>query len=494
MSLNILAIDLGTTNLKTSLVRIDEKDGNVTTVKSITRKVNPMIPAPRAHEHSPHEVKQELFGAVRRISREYPVDALVISTYLFATIVLNRRYEPLTNIITWIDERSERYLGLIKDKAPEIYSKTGCPPLHIYTLPKLLWLSHENPGLVDGNLVLDAKSLLAVWLLGYPITDLSTASGTYQMLNISSLKWDPDILNIANISEDQLPEVEEAHYLDYVNEKTARELDLEPKIPLILGLYDGGSMIYGLSMGRKDVGVVNLGTSGMLRVVVDKPVVDFSQYMRFQTYYLVDRLWLSGGGISNGGAVIEFLMKLLNVDFGVLNEVLDRDPPNPQETPLVIPLLYKERLPVMPSSTGFLTCKLSPNTTVNHVIWGTVEGILMMLKLIEEALQENSITFNTVMLGGGLARYRGVLKSLATILNKRTGLLRELEASHLGCALLALKVLEGQKRADEVASKARELADFADPVTDLLEHYATKYEEFKNMLITLINYEKSLSR
>ncbi|MEM4717809.1 MAG: FGGY family carbohydrate kinase [Desulfurococcaceae archaeon] len=143
--MDILAVDLGTTNLKVSLINIDEKDNNISVIESITKKINPLVPVQRAHEHDPNEIRRELFKAIRHISRIHNIDAVVTSTCLFATIVINRKFEPLTNIITWIDERSNKYLGLLGDRALEIYYKTGCPPLHIYTLPKVLWLKHECP-------------------------------------------------------------------------------------------------------------------------------------------------------------------------------------------------------------------------------------------------------------------------------------------------------------------------------------------------------------
>ncbi|MEM4953419.1 MAG: FGGY family carbohydrate kinase [Desulfurococcaceae archaeon] len=481
--MNILTVDLGTTNLKVSLVNINEKEDRISVIESITRRITPLVPAPNAHEHNPAEIKQELFEIIRHMSRKYIIDAVITSTYLFATVIVNRKLEPLTNIITWIDERSDKYVNLVKNNAFEIYRRTGCPPLHIYTLPKILWLKHENPSLINGNLILDAKALLSTWFLNYPITDLSTASGTYQMLNISSLKWDSSILEIAGISEDQLPELNEAYYIDYISEKTSRELNFRPGSPFILGLYDGGSMIYGLSMGKYDVGVVNLGTSGMLRVVVDKPIVDHSPSMRFQTYYLTNRQWLSGSGINNAGVILEFLIKLLNLDFKILDTLLNQDPPDPIKTPLVIPLLYKERLPMVSTSTGFSIHRIKPETTIDHIIWGTVEGILMLIKLIEEALLENSINFNFILLGGGLARYRGLINSLATLLNKRTGVLRSLEASHLGCALLALSVLGEKKKVKDVVYKVQELLDYVDPALDLADHYSKKYEEFKRHVI-----------
>jgi Sugar (pentulose and hexulose) kinases len=68
--LNILAIDLGTTNLKASLLKIDENDNNIVMIESITRKINPVIPSPKAHEHDPRVIKQELFEVIKHISKD----------------------------------------------------------------------------------------------------------------------------------------------------------------------------------------------------------------------------------------------------------------------------------------------------------------------------------------------------------------------------------------------------------------------------------------
>ncbi|MEM4717810.1 MAG: FGGY-family carbohydrate kinase [Desulfurococcaceae archaeon] len=341
--------------------------------------------------------------------------------------------------------------------------------------------------LVNKNLIIDAKALLSTWFLGYPITDLSTASGTYQMLNISTLKWDSTILEIASLSEDQLPELREAYYLDYICEKTANETSLLAKTPYIVGLYDGGSMIYGLSLGESNIGVVNLGTSGMLRVIVDKPIVDSSPYMRFQTYYLMDRDWLSGGGINNAGIVLEFLVKLLGLDYNKIDTTLSQDPISSRSIPLVIPLLYKERINIPLARTGISIFGISPETTIDHIIWGAVEGILMLIKLVEEALLENSINFDIVKLRGGLTKYKGVVEALSSVLNKRTYMLSHFEASHIGCALIALGVLEGRRRLKDITHKLHGLMEYVDPKIDLVQYYAEKYRGFKNTIFGAYN-------
>lgn len=480
--MNIATIDLGTTNVKISIVGIDEKELSIQVLDSISRKLSAYTPVPKVHEHSPHEIRKCILELLQHLSHKHRIDAVVLSTYLFATVIVDKTLKPLTNIVTWLDERAYRYVKLIENRASELYQRTGCPPIHIYTLPKILWLNHEKPELLHNTLILDSKSLLTSWLLGYPVTDLSTASGTYQMLNIAKLSWDPLALEIAGIGEDQLPELQEAYFTDVISGEALHEIGLEPRTPLILGLFDGGSMVYGLSRGRRDTAVVNLGTSAMLRTVIDKPMVDASQNMAFQTYYMVDRLWLSGGAINNAGVVIEYILKLLNLDFSILQSVLGSDPPDPGETPIAIPLLYPERLPKLPQGARFSIYRITPSTSYKHILWGVADGILMLLKIIDESLRMNGIDYREMMVGGGLSQYMGILKAMASLFNKRLGVVRGIEASHLGQILISLRVLGGNELERSFITVIESGVEYFEPSTTLYDLYSKKFTEFKNIL------------
>ncbi len=480
--MNIAAIDLGTTNIKISIVDIDEKNCEVKILESINRRLTAYTPVPNAYEHSPLEIKGHFTEMLQHLSHRYNIDVLVLSTYLFATVIVDRMLNPLTNIITWIDERANRYVELIRDKAYELYRRTGCPPIHIYTLPKILWLKHERIDLLYNTLILDAKSLLTSWLLGYPVTDLSTASGTYQMLNIATLNWDSLALEIAGIDESQLPELKEAYFIDIISERVSRELGLKPKTPLVLGLFDGGSMVYGLSRGRSDVAAINLGTSAMLRTIVNRPVLDSSPNMVFQTYYLMDGLWLSGGAINNAGIVVEHLLKLLNLDFDILSKIFGIDPPDPNQTPLIIPLLYPERLPNLPQSIRLTIYRITPTTSYEHILWGSIEGTLMLLKLISESLHVNGVDYREIVVGGGLSQYTGIVKAIASLFNRMVGVVRGIDTSHLGHILLALRVLSSNRVRNTFVSLVDRSIEYLEPLTTHYIHYLKKFTEFKNIL------------
>ncbi|MEM0296733.1 MAG: FGGY family carbohydrate kinase [Zestosphaera sp.] len=479
--MRVLSIDLGTTNLKTSVLEIGDDLRQVRTLKSIVSRLTPHTPEPGAHEHSPQEVRMLITQHVRHLTRSFKVDAVVLATYLFATVIVDRELKPRSNIITWLDERSIKFVRLVGERGPELYRRTGCPPTHIYTLPKLLWLRRSCPATLANALILDGKSLLTSWMLGYPVTDLSTASGTYQMLNISELKWDPLALETAGVDESSLPQLAEAYFTDVLRESAAVDMGLKPATPVILGLYDGGSMIFGLNGGVRDVAVMNVGTSAMLRAVVNKPVVDSSPHMRLQTYYLLDRLWLSGGAVNNAGVVVEFMVKLVNADVSELPRILEGAPPKPWETPLILPLLHPERLPFL-RSAGMHILSIGPGTSARALIWGVVEGVLMLLKLLGDSLHENGIPYGEVRIGGGLARYRGVREMASLIFGKRVGYVGGVEASHIGNALLTLRATEGVKAVDEFVRNVGTLLEYEDFNEALAREYELKYSRFKRLV------------
>ncbi|MEM4487065.1 MAG: FGGY family carbohydrate kinase [Zestosphaera sp.] len=479
--LRILSIDLGTTNLKTSVLEISDDIGQIKVLDSAINRLTFHVPEHGAYEHNPQEIMRLITQHVRHLIHNFKVDAIVLTTYLFATVIVDREFRPRSNIITWLDERSLKFVKLVEEHGPELYRRTGCPPTHIYTLPKLLWLKRKLPETLASALILDGKSLLTSWMLGYPITDLSTASGTYQMLNIRDLKWDPLALEIVGVDEKSLPQLAEAYYTDVLKESVAVNMGLEPGTPVILGLYDGGSMIFGLSGGSKNVAVMNIGTSAMLRTVINSPVVDFSPLMRFQTYYLLDHLWLSGGAVNNAGVVVEFVAKLVNTDVSEFPKILSETPPKPWETPLVIPLLYPERLPFLRGG-GMHVLSMRPDTTPRALIWGTVEGVLMLLKLLDDSLRENGILYDEIRIGGGLAKYKGIRETTSLIFGKRVGYVSGVEASHIGNALLAVMATEGSKALNGLVKNLSTALEYVGISEALASEYELKYSKFKHLV------------
>ncbi|MCX8186580.1 MAG: FGGY family carbohydrate kinase [Sulfolobales archaeon] len=441
-------MDLGTTHVKGALLNFDDKKEVLSVVRSLSYRIEPVRPEPLAYEHDPREILKLVKIIIKEICSGVSIDSIVLTSYLFGVFLANERFEPLTNIYTWVDERSYEVLIELKPFSKELYGRTGCPHLHVYALPKLLWLKRRSPNLLrDARHFMDSKSLLMHFLTGHSVTDLSSASGTYQMLNIRSLRWDDFALEIAGIDENYLPEVRESYITEPMKTELAHELGISKAVPVVLGVYDGGSMIYGLTGGSTGLGVINMGSSAMMRAVISEPIIDSHSSMRFQTYYLMENTWLAGGAISNGGVVVEHIIRLLyNVppdDVSTYAEVLNslgklRKTP---QTLITVPILLSERLPLNPARRVSIV-GIDSSTRREDIVLSTIEGIVMLLSLLYKAMEENGVVVDEIRIGGKLTEYLFVRKLVANILGKKVVYRGFGDVSHLGNLFLFLKAMK----------------------------------------------------
>jgi gluconokinase len=491
----ILSIDIGTTYIKSAIVEYAEDSGFLRIVSSVDIPqqaiVNDIV-----YEHSPNYVLNELVKIIKHYVKIYKkIDAVSLSSYLFSLIFVNRGRGPLTNIITWVDRRAEKILPELLPYTKIIYERTGCPLLSIYNLPKILYFAKHHPEILSSSdLVLDIKSLVTLYLSGEPVTDYSSASGSYQLLNIYNLRWDDYILTLAGIDENKLPKLEEADYRLELKPSIAKEVGLDTTIPLILGLYDGGSMIFGLTGGREGVAVVNMGTSSMLRIVSRACVIDRSEYMFIQTYYLYRGSWVPGIAWNNCGIVFEHLVKIFKLKLEDIINYLYKIKPQDylkSSLPITIPLLYPERLMKLSFESGISILGLKAQHTVEDIVASVIEGFILLLKYSDDILKNAGLDYDYVVGGGKILSIPLTQLLLASALNKELFVSEFIDATHLGNTLIALKAL-GILNSDGVVEISRKmLKTSVKPVNELKERLNFSYKIFKEYLTNIINYFKS---
>jgi len=481
--LRVLSVDVGTSFIKAALVEVDDE---LRVLDYTNVQVETRSPEPLAYEHDPHEVVGSTVRLLKHYSRFDP-DVVSLSTYLFGFVAVDEEMKPLTGILTWQDERAAVALQQLKPYAQELYRRTGCPPLHIYTLPKLLWLRERRRDVFErARAFLDAKSFLISALAGELVTDLSTASGTYQMLNIHSLRWDDLALEVAGVDESSLPRLAEGDTLVAPRGKLASEAGLEG-VHLALGVYDGGSMVFGLTGGRGDVAVVNLGTSAMIRTTSSSPLVDPSPLMRFQTYYLLRGTWLSGGAVNNGAVAVDYVLRLLygsadrTTYEGVFSELSRRVATEPRV--LSVPLIFPERLPFVSSSRRMTLTGLALEVDRVDVVRAVIEGVLMLLALIAEAVGSCGVRYGEVRVGGKLSQYYFVRYVLSNLLRARVLYPRVPDAVHVGNSLLALRATgTSEREVQHILENLISAAEVVEPSPEAVEVYRGLFREFVDLV------------
>jgi gluconokinase len=175
-------------------------------------------------------------------------------------------------------------------------------------LPKLVWFAEQEPKLFERVAHwVGIKDYVLLRLCEALVVDHSVASSN-GLLDIHQLVWDDEALGIAGITEEQLPELVPT---------TTVLPGLTPAAAAATGLgHRWGRPAANLGLGAVKPGVVacSIGTSGAMRVMVEKPGVD--PLGGVYCYALTDERWVVGGAISNGGIVLDWAGAALAPDLG----------------------------------------------------------------------------------------------------------------------------------------------------------------------------------
>jgi glycerol kinase len=193
------AIDQGTTSTR---FIVFDRSGRIV---SLAQKEHEQIyPRPGWVEHDPGEIwrrtREVIAEALRqRALRAEDLAAIGITNQRETTIVWNRRTgEPVANAIVWQDTRVEDAVAQFSREGGQdrLRHQTGLPLATYFSGLKLRWLLEHVAGVREQGGVQG----------GIHVTDVSNASRT-QLMNLHTLAWDREILELFGIPEKLLPEI-----------------------------------------------------------------------------------------------------------------------------------------------------------------------------------------------------------------------------------------------------------------------------------------------
>ena len=196
----ILAVDQGTTGTTCLLL-----DDELRVVRRAYRELPQHFPQPGWVEHDPREIWGTVVEAAREATGDDRPDVVAITNQRETTILWDRATgEPVAPAIVWQDRRTaERCREL---DAALIRAKTGLVPDPYFSATKLEWLlrEHGRTGLAFGTV----DSWLVWQFTGgrEHVVDVTNASRTL-LVNLATLDWDDELLELFGIPRDVLPRI-----------------------------------------------------------------------------------------------------------------------------------------------------------------------------------------------------------------------------------------------------------------------------------------------
>lgn len=235
------AIDQGTTSTR---FMVFDADGRIV---SVAQKEHQQIyPKPGWVEHDPAEIiarTNEVSEQALRNANISPGDlaAVGITNQRETTIVWEKKTgKAIANAIVWQDTRVADEVARFASAGGQnrFRKATGLPLSTYFSSLKARWLLENVPDAKQkasaGELLFGTVDSFLVWHLtggangGVHVTDVTNASRT-QLLNLTTLQWDPDLLSAFELSASVLPAV-----------KSSSEIYGEAVIPGLKGVPIAG--------------------------------------------------------------------------------------------------------------------------------------------------------------------------------------------------------------------------------------------------------------
>lgn len=219
MTKYIAAIDQGTTSTRCILFT---REGQI--ICSAQKEHRQIYPQPGWVEHDPIEIWECTKDVVKQTINQAMIQpgdivALGITNQRETTIVWDRKTgKPYYNAIVWQDTRTKELCDklALSGGQDRFRGKVGLPIATYFSGPKIRWILDNVEGVKEAAIKGDAifgnvDTWLIWWLTGGPnggvhVTDVTNASRTL-LMNLETLQWDDEILDILQIPREMLPEI-----------------------------------------------------------------------------------------------------------------------------------------------------------------------------------------------------------------------------------------------------------------------------------------------
>jgi xylulokinase len=385
------------------------------------------------------------------------IAAVGLTGQMHGAVLLDRAGEVVRPALLWNDQRTADQCASIRESVgrERLVALTGNDALTGFTAPKLLWVREREPQQWQrvAHLLLP-KDFVRLRLTGEHATDVADASGTL-LLEVAQRAWSDDVLDALQLDAAMLPRLFEGpQQTGVVTARAAAETGLREGTPVAAGGGDQAANAVGLGAVTPAVGALSLGTSGVVFIPTQRPIVEARG--RLHAFcHAVPGMWHVMGVVLSAAGSLRWYRDTFapGTDFATLVAEAS-DVPAGAEGLIFLPYLTGERTPhADPAARGGFV-----GATVRHtrahctraVLEGVAYGMRDALELMRSAGVAPPEQFR---ISGGGTRSPLWTQLLADVLQVRLAATATSEGAAFGAALLAA-VTAGWHPTPEAAAAA----------------------------------------
>ena len=446
--MNALAIDLGTTAAKVSVI---SETGAI--LGSGIAGVTTDFASGGHAEQDAEAVWQAVLNAARQAaheagSRSVAQVKVVCATSQWSSIVpVNANGQPVGPMMTWMDHRGGTYVKALTTGASgrEVDAhaiRSHWADVHgLYpstSLGHILFLQHERTKLHDGVAAyLEPMDYLNARLCGILAATGCTAMPLALTDNrtLDHVRWSADLIARSGIDASKLPKiVASLTVLGPLLAGVATELGVPKDAVVVAGANDSVAAALGTAALSPGQATVVMGTTGVLTAHHPSRVVDASKFIVTMPSALRDRYYvMAEAGL--GGKVLEvFLQEMLSElvqgadgftgkphpddAFHRLSAAVAHVPAG-SDGLMFLPWLLGSAAPRVDGRQRGAFLGLSLHTTRAHMLRAVLEGIAMQMRWLTDEVEETlGITVPMVRFAGGGAQSDVWAQTMADVLGR----------------------------------------------------------------------------
>lgn len=441
----ILALDQGTTSSRAILY---SHSGDILGVSQ--KEFQQIFPRSGWVEHNPREIWETQLEVARRVLHDCglkstDIHAIGITNQRETTIVWDRvSGQPIYNAIVWQDRRTADFCDHLRSsgKASLITEKTGLVVDPYFSGTKLRWILENVPDArakaERGDLAFGTVDSWLLWNLtkGHiHTTDTSNASRT-MLMNLNTLQWDPELLNLLGIPESMLPRISDS---SEVYGETAQDI-FGCSIPIAGIAGDQQAALFGQNCTQIGMAKNTYGTGCFMLMNVGTKAVPSNQRLLSSVGWTrpKQKSYVLEGSVFIGGAAIQWLRDGLGIiESAAQVEELAKQVPDSDGVYLV-PAFAGLGAPHWDAYARGTIVGITRGTTAAHFARAALEGIAFQVADVLTAMEKDSShKLTELRVDGGASANDLLMQFQADVMQCPVIRPKIIETTSLGAAYLA---------------------------------------------------------
>lgn len=493
----ILVLDVGTTNIKALAF---SEEGKI--IERKEERTKPEYPNPGWAEQNPNDIIDTVYSLIDEMEGKLgSPDGIALTNQRSTTTVWDKETgEPLHNMITWQDTRTEelaeeyssnskirlgRGIGKIIEPLSENlpFLQESKRVTFLATLAHfdfetthssmhLRWLldnvEEVKKTINSGDALFGTIDTWVAWnLTGNHVTDYTNASAT-GLFDPAYLKWSDNISDILDIPKKILPDL-------IPNDQPIGTVE-KYETPLLTTIADQQASLYMSGISRGTINVTN-GTGGFIDLNLGEKVAPGKEGIypmiaistSNKVHYLLE------GSVNAVGSAIDWLMEIgLMDDYSDISKAFEKSDDECNLT--FLPALSGLSSPYMKPGLKGTIFEVTKDTTREDFIKSLILGIAKRDSEVIKSLEDASgITAERTIADGGASKSDDLLQNISNFSGKEISRPKNLNGSAYGTYMLAKNIQENKDPIKEW--KPPEIESSFKPVKECHQNFEKSWEE-----------------